>query len=43
MLFSDLYKAQELPIYGNNGQERFRRRMRAYLVKDEGTLETLAK
>jgi hypothetical protein len=41
-LFARLYKQQDLPIYDVSHQVRFQRKMRAYLVKDEATLEQLA-
>ena len=43
MLFKFLYLDSKLAMYDESGQEMFKRQMRAYLVKDEGTLEKLAK
>jgi hypothetical protein len=42
LLFQKLYKASEIPIYDENGEVKFNRKMRAYLIKDEGTMEQLA-
>ncbi len=42
ILFEKLYKSAELPIYDNNGDHMYSRKMRAYIVKDEGTMESLA-
>jgi len=41
-LFSVLYKLYFIPLYDFQGQFRDKRKMRAYLVKDESTLERLA-
>lgn len=43
VLFTDLYKSQDMPFYNPNGEILFRKKMRAYLVKDEGTLELMAR
>ena len=43
MLFSYLYQETKVTIFDEQGQELFKRQMRAYLIKDEGTLEKLAK
>ena len=43
MLFTDLYKSQIMPFYDPSGNMLFKKQMRAYLVKDEGTLESLAR
>lgn len=42
-MFQRFYKASEIPIYDGNGVVKYHRKMRAYLVKDEGTMEQLAK
>lgn len=42
-IFERLYKSTELPIYDCNGELKYNRKMRAYLIKDEGTMESLAK
>lgn len=41
-LFTKLYKANEMPIYDHDGAMKFKRKMRAYLIKDEATMEKLA-
>ncbi len=43
ILFEKLYKSSELQIYDETGAVKYHRKMRAYLVKDEGTMESLAK
>lgn len=42
-MFQRFYKASECPIYDEHGVVKYYRKMRAYLVKDEGTMEKLAK
>ena len=32
-----------MPVYDTNGDLKYQRKMRAYLIKDEGTMESLAK
>lgn len=41
-MFQNFYKAAEMPIYDNNGVILYQRKMRAYLLKDEGTFEKFA-
>lgn len=41
-VFSKLYKTSEIPIFDASGQIKYNRKMRAYLIKDEGTFEKLA-
>ena len=41
-LFEALHKAYDIPFYGEDGKMVYSRKMRAYLVKDEGTLEKMA-
>ena len=41
-LFESLHKAYDIPFYDDSGKMVYSRKMRAYLVKDEGALEKLA-
>lgn len=41
-LFESLYKTRDISIFDLQGNLKFERKMRAYLVKDEGTFEKLA-
>ena len=41
-LFENLHKAYDVPFFDENGRHIYSRKMRAYLVKDEGTLERMA-
>ena len=43
MVFEILHRAKELIFCDELGINMFMRKMRAYLIKDEGTLERLAK
>ena len=43
VLFENMYKLHSIPIYSTPDYILFHRKMRAYLVKDEATLERLAK
>ena len=42
MLFEELYRAKEMPIKVESAEQIQYNKMRAYLVKDEATLEKLA-
>jgi hypothetical protein len=42
VLFENMYKLHSIPIYSTPDYILFQRKMRAYLVKDEATLERLA-
>jgi hypothetical protein len=40
--FTTFYSMPKLPFYDYNGNVRFEREMRAYLIKTEGDFERLA-
>lgn len=42
MVFKSLHRDYEIPFKDELNRPKFKRQMRAYLIKDEGTLEMLA-